>query len=101
MGFQAPEGIRVFKSIRLVKANGTRELHPTLTPKTKAPPPSSPKLMNRFHPGTDPSDTSGVISPTSPERKMLMNWPMAGRPAGSGKGSRGNKIPTNPRDVVV
>ena len=57
-GFQAPEGIRAFKSIGLVKANGTCEPHPTLTPKTKAPPPSSPKLMNRFPPGTDPSDTS-------------------------------------------
>ena len=57
-GFQAPEGIRVFKSIGLVKASGTCEPHPTLTPKTKAPPPSSPKLMNRFPPGTDPSDTS-------------------------------------------
>ena len=30
-----------------------------------------------------------------------MNWPMADRPAGSGKGSRGNMILTNPRDVVV
>ena len=30
-----------------------------------------------------------------------MNWPMANRPAGSGKGSRGKKIPTNPREVVV
>ena len=100
-GFQAPEGIRVFKSIGLVKANGRCEPHPTLTPKTKAPPPSSPKLMNRFPPGTDPSVTSGVISPTSPEREMLMNWPMANRPAGSGKGSRGNKVPTNPADIVV
>ena len=36
-GFQAPEGIRVFKSIGLVKASGTCELHPTLTPKAKAP----------------------------------------------------------------
>ena len=100
-GFQAPEGIRVFKSIGLVKANGTCELHPTLTPKAKAPPPSSPKLMNRFPPGTEPGDTSGVISPTSPGRKTPLNWPMANRPSGSGKGSRGNKILTNPKDVVV
>ena len=83
-GFQAPEGIRVFKSMGLIKASGTCELHPMLMPKAKAPPPSSPKLMNRFPPGTDPGDISGVISPTFPERKTLMNWPMASRPAGSG-----------------
>ena len=86
-GFQPPEGIRVFKSIGLVRADGTWEPHPTLKPKAKAPPPSSPKLTNRFPPGTDPNDTSGVISPTSHERKEPMNWPMAKMPAGSGKGT--------------
>ena len=30
-----------------------------------------------------------------------MNWPMAKTPEGCGKGSRGNKIPTNPRDVRI
>ena len=98
-GFQAPGGINIFKSIGLVKASGTFEPHPTLTPKAKAPLPSSPKLKNRFPPGTGPNDASGVISPTSPERKELMNWPRANRPAGSGRGI--NKLPTNPKDVVV
>ena len=93
-GFQPPEGIRVFKSIGLVKADGTWEPRPALKPKAKAPPPSSP-------PGTDPNGTSGIISPTSPGRKEPMNWPMAKMPAGSGKGSRGNKIPTNPQDVRI
>ena len=46
-GFQPPEGIRVFKSVGLIKADGTWEPHPTLTPKAKAPPPSSPKTANR------------------------------------------------------
>ena len=100
-GFQAPEGIRVFKSIGLVKANGTCEPHSTLTPKAKAPPPSSPEIMNRFPRGTDPSDTMGFISPTFPDRKELMNWPKAKSPVGFGKGSRGNKIPSNLQDVRV
>ena len=100
-GFQPPEGIRVFKSIGLVKADGTWEPRPTLKPKAEAPPPSGPKLMNRFPPGADPSDTSGVISPTSPGRREPMNWPMAKIPAGSGKGSRRNKIPTNLEDVRI
>ena len=65
-GFQVPEGIKVFKNVGLVKADGTFAPLPTLTPKVKAPMPSSPKIMNRFPPGTDPNDTSGLISPTSP-----------------------------------
>ena len=68
-GFQAPEGIKVFKN-GYVKADGTLAPLPALTPKTKAPgPPSSPKRLNRFPPGTDPNDPSGIISPTSPVGK--------------------------------
>ena len=98
-GFQAPEGVKVFKNVGRVNANGTFEPLPTLTPKVKAPMPSSPKIMNRFPPGTGPNDANGFISPTPPERKEPMNWPMAKRPTGSGRGI--NKIPANPKDVVV
>ena len=98
-GSKAPEGILIFKSVGIVKADGTWEPHPTLTPKAKAAPPPSPETMNRFPPGTDPNDTKGIISPTSPHQKEPMNWPTAKTPEGLGKGSRGNKIPTDPRDV--
>ena len=99
-GFQAPEGIKVFKHVGLVKADGTFAPLPTLTPKMKAPmPPSSPPRVNRFPPGTDPNDTSGIISPTSPERKEPMNWPKAQRPTGSGRGI--NKIPCDTKDVRI
>ena len=63
-GFKTPEGIIIFKSVGIVKADDTWP-HPTLTPKAKAAPPSSPETMNRFPPGTDPNDTKGIISPTS------------------------------------
>ena len=54
-GFQAPEGIKVFKHVGLVKADGTFAPLPALTPKMKAPMPSSPKMLNRFAPGIDPT----------------------------------------------
>ena len=78
-GFQPPEGIQLFKSIGLIKADGTWELHPTLAPKAKAAPPLSPKTMNRFPPGTDPNDARGIISPTSPHQNEPMNWPLVKR----------------------
>ena len=66
-GFQAPEGIKVYKNVGYVKADGTFAPLPTLMPKTKAPgPPLSPTRMIAFPPGTDPNDPGGVISPTSP-----------------------------------
>ena len=46
-GLKPPEGIKLFKSIGLVEADGTWVPHPTLTPKAKAAPPASPKTMNR------------------------------------------------------
>ena len=100
-GFQPPEGIKVFKSIGLIKADGTWEPHPTLTPKAKAAPPLSPKTMNRFPPGTDPNDARGIISPTSPHQTEPMNWPMVKRPEGFSKGSRENKIPCQVKDVRI
>ena len=99
-GFQAPEGIKVFKNVGYIKADGTLAPLPTLTPKTKAPgPPSSPKRLNRFPPGTDPNDPSGIISPTSPVGKETMNWPKAQKPTGSGRGI--NKIPCDTKDVRI
>ena len=90
----------MFKHVGLVKADGTFAPLPTLTPKMKAPgPPSSPPRVNRFPPGTDPNDTSGIISRTSPERKEPMNWPKAQRPTGSDRGI--NKIPCNVQDVRI
>ena len=55
--FMPPPGVNVFKSIGEVRADGTYEPHPKLTPAAKAPPPLSPEIMkglNRFPPGTDP-----------------------------------------------
>ena len=93
--FMPPPGVKVFKSIGEVKPNGVFEKHPTLTP-AKAPPPLSPettKRLNRFPPGTDPNDVKYIISPTSPQQQVPMNWPPARKIQGQGKGSRGNKIP--------
>ena len=75
--FMPPPGVKVFKSIGEVKFNGVFEKHPMLTP-AKAPPPLSPetiKRLNRFPPGIDPNDAKGIISPTSPNQQVLMNWP--------------------------
>ena len=102
--FQPPPGLKVFKSIGIVKPDGTCEPHPTLTPKAKAAPPVSPetmKRMNRFLPGTDPNDARGIIFPTSPHQQEPMKWPLALKPEGFGKGSRGNKIPCPVSDVRI
>ena len=102
--FTPPPGVKMFKSIGMVKPDGTYEPHPTLTPKAKAAPPLSPETMkrlNRFPPGTSPSDAKGIIYPTSPHQQAPMNWPLAHKPEGHGKGSRGNKIPCDSRDVRI
>ena len=103
-GFMPPPGVKVFKSIGMVKLDGTYEPHPKLTPKAKAAPPLSPETMkrlNRFPPGIDPNDAKGIISPTSSHQQVLMNWPLAHKPEGHGKGSRGNEILCDSRDVRI
>ena len=102
--FMPPPGVKVFKFIGEVKPEGTYEPHPELTPKAKAAPPLSPETMkrlNRFPPGTDPSDAKGITSPTSPHQQAPMNWPPSRKVEGHGKGSRGNTVPCDSRDVRV
>ena len=102
--FKPPPGTKVFKSIGTVKAEGSYDPHPKLTPKAKAAPPISPETiqrLNRFPPGTDPNDAKGIISPISPHQQEPMNWPLAHKPEGFGKGSRGSKIPCDVRDVRI
>ena len=96
--FTPPPGVKVFKAIGEINPDGVYGAYPSLTP-VKAPPALSPdsKRVVRFPPGTDPNDTKGVVSPSSPQQPVAMNWPPAQRT--QGKGSRGNKIPCDTRDV--
>ena len=95
--FTPPPGVKIFKAIGEIKLDGVYGAYPSLTP-AKAAPALSPdsKRAVRFPPGTDPNDTKGVVSP-SPQQPVAMNWPPAQRT--QGKGSRGNKIPCDTRDV--
>ena len=97
--FQAPEGVKVFKNVGYVKADGTLAPLPMLKPKVKTPgPPFSPTRTTAFPPGTDPDDPSGVISPTSPVGKEPMKGPKAQKwlePAGAVRGIK--KIPVDKR----
>ena len=65
--FQATEGIKVFKNIGYVKADGTLAAIPKLKPYVKAPgAPSSRTRTRPSRPGPERNDPQGVISPTSP-----------------------------------
>ena len=101
--FRATEGIKVFKNIRYVKADGTLAPLPKLKPYVKAPgPPLSPTRTIPFPPGPDHNDPQGIISPTSPGGNELMKWPMSHKWLETAGPARGiNKIPNDKRDVVV
>ena len=97
--FDAPPGVKVFKAIGEISTDGNYRAYPSLLP-AKAPPATSPspKRTVSFPPGTDPNEKRGMISPTFPTPVQL-NWPHAQKI--EGKGSRGNKIPSDTKDVRI
>ena len=97
--FDAPPGVKVFKAIGEITADGNYRAYPSLLP-ANAPPATSPspKRTVSFPPGIDPNDMRGMISPTSPQ-PVPLNWPHAQNI--EGKGSRGNKIPSDTKDVRI
>lgn len=97
--FEAPQGVKVFKAIGEISADGVYRAYPSLLP-AKAPPAlsPSPKRTVSFPPGIDPNGKRGIISPSSSQPAPL-HWPPAQKT--KGEGSRGNKIPCETKDVRV
>ena len=73
--FAAPEGIKVFKHIGFSKEKGGFAPLPTLTPKVKSPPPSSPTRTVSFLPDPNTNVPKGYTSPTSPGGHENTTWP--------------------------
>ena len=80
--FDAPPGVKVFKAIGEITADGNYRAYPSLLP-VRAPPATCPKPTVSFPPGIDPNDKRGMISPTSPLPAPL-KWPHAPKVEGKG-----------------
>ena len=99
--FDAPPGVKVFKAIGEISADGNYRAYPSLfcrrKPHQRLRSPS-PKRTVSFPPGIHPNGKRGMISPSSPQ-PVPLNWPPAQKT--EGKGSRGNKIPSGTKDVRI